>query len=139
MDETEKRIFDAQEAVGIHRKIGEFFLSFCVPMYWWISDSPTAIPHVLHNGTAFFVDTGKATFGITCHHVLKRFRADRQTYPNLTCQVGSYVCNTIDDYIISDDEGLDLATFKIGRNVEAYRCESWPPRAMQPGDDYILS
>jgi hypothetical protein len=120
MDEAERRIFDEQEAAGINDAFKQYINSFCAPLYWWIEgEGAEAIPRVLHNGTAFFLDTGVARFGITCWHVLDQLRRDRKQYPQLTSQLGDSLC-LLEELVVSEHEEIDHDTFRIQPGLSAW-------------------
>jgi len=50
--------------------------SFCAPLYWVNSIDVRQIE--VKNGSAFFLDAGKGSFGVTAYHVVKRWRQHRE-------------------------------------------------------------
>ena len=54
-------------------------------------------PRIKANGTAFFVDTGISTFGITANHVLDGLQQERNRCgKNVLCQVGDDIVDPLE-------------------------------------------
>jgi hypothetical protein len=63
-----------QEATEIMRRLGpeeqKFVVSISAPLYWEGPRRPDGT-RTVRNGTAFFLKTPKATFGVTAAHVIE--------------------------------------------------------------------
>jgi hypothetical protein len=66
------------EARKIMRVLGEaenrFAASLTIPLYWVIREENGE--YSAHNGSAFILNTGERTFGVTANHVIDGWRAD---------------------------------------------------------------
>jgi hypothetical protein len=93
----------------------------------------------VRNGTAFFLDTGQAVFGVTARHVISQMRSDREEHGIFATQISTQPGVAIDfdgpNRIIDEDEGIDIATFRIetdqiersGKTVLHGHQSGWPP------------
>jgi hypothetical protein len=85
--------------------------------------------------------------GVTCHHVLARYREVQATLPDIFCQIGQVRFNPL-EYLIDEDKERDLATFNLTSFVgkvegldEAQFIEppSWPPGNVSEEDIICLA
>lgn len=121
---------------GLGRAELELATSFAMPLYWIYRE---AAGFRVRNGTAFFLDTGEAIFGVTARHVFEQMRADRRRHDVLATQIstGPGVSADFDgpNRIIDEDERIDIATFRIepeqikrsGKTVLRGHQAAWPP------------
>lgn len=134
------------EAKEIVRRIGEptraFASSIVAPLYWVVRNNDGT--GYTHNGTAFFLQTESALFGVTAAHVIEGSKSWREhcethgkTPLRLSGTSGTSVPFDWDDRKIDISSEIDVATFRISEreishiNRTAYRGlqSSWPPKA----------
>jgi hypothetical protein len=139
--ETHEAQPDDAEAIrimssGLGRAELELATSFAMPLYWIYRE---AAGFRVRNGTAFFLDTGRAIFGVTAHHVIAQMRRDRVHHDVLMTQISTGPGLTIDfegaNSILDEDEAIDIATFRIepeqiersGKTALRGHQPGWPP------------
>ncbi|MEQ1719456.1 MAG: hypothetical protein ABL907_26270 [Hyphomicrobium sp.] len=133
MDEA-KRIM----AVGLGRAELEFVTSLTTPLYWVIPAIDGA-GLVARNGSAFFIDTGAAVFGVTAAHVIRGMQTACAEGGPISCQIGVFDL-TDPGCLIAIDDDIDIATFRIsanevralGKTVLTGHQKCWPPSPPQP-------
>lgn len=145
MVETFKSEPDYAEAIrimsgGLGRAELELVTSFAMPLYWIYSEGAR---YRVRNGTAFFLDTGQAVFGVTACHVISQMRSDREQHDILATQISTDPGVAIDfdgaNRILDEDERIDIATFRIeldqikrsGKTVLRGHQSAWPPAPPQ--------
>lgn len=109
-------------------------LSLCSPL-WWESQRRL----IVHSGSMCVVRTPKASFGITNHHVLEQYEKDKETFPDVFCQLGSGPFDPLEN-VISRSWYWDLATFRLptltlqhfGHKILDH--PTWPPPLLQQSD-----
>lgn len=110
--------------------------SYAVPICW-----PTSIDEggvVLKNGTAFFVQTPRALFGVTAAHVVRAFLRQKAAMPNTVCGLRDTETpvDLVND-VISIGKHVDIATFRVGeriiRELGKQPLTRWPPQIPQVG------
>ena len=114
----------------------------CVP-FWWHGPTATGGYRVFHNGTLCLVDTGERQIGVTADHVFAGYLSDKQTNPEIVCQLGSTTCLP-EKHLIDRSKTLDLATFDLSEVVAAasggrfHAPGSWPASTIQERDVLLL-
>ncbi len=117
---------------GLGKAELEFAASVTAPLYWVIERGEGF--RRVRNGSAFFIDTGEATFGVTACHVIEGLRKDHKTENVKACQIESYL--PFDETRIIDESiDIDIATFDISRpeieslhkSVLSGHQKVWPP------------
>jgi hypothetical protein len=135
-----------EEAKAIVRRIGkpllEFAASIVAPLYWAARNADGSV--VARNGTAFFLRTPEALFGVTAAHVIEgknswreHCEAHGKTSLRLGAKEGSSVSFDWDARCVDINLGLDIATFTVSpREIEHINRvpygglqTSWPPPA----------
>jgi len=127
----------------IHGGLGkyelELVISFCAPLAWTVRSQNGDIR--TRNGTAFFLDAGEGTFGVTACHVIEGVGGWRQSKeleeagPLRVAGTGHSVLLDWDACVIDAHPGIDVATFRIDRgdvtalgiNVLTGFQKRWPP------------
>ena len=112
-----------QEAKEIMRRLGpeeqKFAVSISAPLYW---EGPrrTDGTRTVHNGTAFFLKTAKATFGVTAAHVVEgpnSWRAYCEEYGPTPLRLSGTRGNSVelpfDARCVDMNLEIDIATFMI--------------------------
>lgn len=115
---------------------------YVVPICW-----PKAIDAggvVLTNGTAFFLQTDRALFGVTAAHVVRAFLEKKGEMPNTVCGlVDSETPLDLERDLIAIGRCVDIATFRVKERVIAFRGKQpitgWPPRTPQRGKGVMLA
>lgn len=94
---------------------------------------------ILNSGTVFFVNLGSGPFGVTAAHVVKGLIKDKNSYPNLLCQIGNQLIDPSES-LLGFDYSTDLATFSIATEnlanmgiIPHVDPGPWPPRIPQEG------
>jgi hypothetical protein len=88
------------------REMMQSIMNSTSAIYWHTDGGP-----VLSSGSAFFVRTPKATFGVTARHVYEGYLNAAQSSP-LICQIGNLVI-TFEDRLIATGIDVDIATFHV--------------------------
>jgi hypothetical protein len=112
-----------QEAKKIMRRLGpeeqKFAVSISAPLYWERSRRPNGT-RAVRNGTAFFLKTAKATFGITAAHVVEgpnSWRAHCEEHGPTPLRLAGIRGNSIelpfDARCVDMNLEIDIATFMI--------------------------
>jgi hypothetical protein len=133
-----------EEAKTLVRSLGRpemrFASSITAPLYWVTKNSDGSIG--TRNGSAFFLETKEALFGITAAHVVEGERSWREhckihgpTPLRLGGWKGTSLVLDWDERLIDIDSKIDTATFKISREEIAHVNRSvftglqstWPP------------
>ncbi|MDE2291769.1 MAG: hypothetical protein KGL53_06770 [Elusimicrobia bacterium] len=103
----------------------------------------------VNSGTITFVDLGNGPIGITCAHVMERYRQRRMEDSRIIFQIGHFDFDPL-NYLIAENRELDLATIDLGQGrmeriltPEApgncvHIPPRWPPQEVREGD-VILS
>jgi hypothetical protein len=127
---------------GLGRAELELATSFAMPLYWIYREGDG---FRARNGTAFFLDTGHAVFGVTARHVISKMRQDSSDHLILATQLSTNPGVIVDfndvNRIIDEDAGIDIATFRIepdqikksGKTVLRGHQPNWPPAPPQQG------
>jgi hypothetical protein len=98
-------------------------------IYWHCHGGP-----VLDSGSAFFVRTGDAIFGVTARHVYEQYLASAASEP-MVCQVGSLVI-PLEERFIAVGTDVDIATFHVPAAEVADLGNTtvpWPPKVPVEG------
>lgn len=126
-----------QEAREIGKAALEFAATIVAPLYW-LGLNPDGTPYT-RNGTAFFLQTKDALFGVTAAHVIEGWRKhceqQGKTKIRLGGKEGTSTAFDWADRCVDLNPEMDIATFKVSRreiehiNRKLY-CglqTSWPP------------
>jgi hypothetical protein len=114
--------------------------SYISPLTWLVPN-PNGSTR-MKGGTAFFLDTGKAVFGVTAAHVVVDFFNDtriRGVRASLAAHAKRPLVISLGDRVIDGNEEIDIATFHIGSEELEYlgkkplrgHVKSWPPRVAE--------
>jgi hypothetical protein len=142
----EAKIKKAKElALGpIGQCLSRFPLLFAQAAFFGQRPSRTQMVAV-RNGTMTIADLGTGPLGITCQHVIARYREMIEKVEGVVFQVGSLEVNPVDQ-IIGEDASIDLATIRLTpEQVRAITEEGtigscvfqpslWPPPAPKEGE-----
>ncbi|MEQ1492404.1 MAG: hypothetical protein ABL932_17815 [Terricaulis sp.] len=121
-------------ASGLGKVELELAVSYSAPLYWIMRDDAGGLR--ARNGTAFFLNTGDAVFGVTACHVLRELELDRSKHAVEAVQMGdTHPLNDLDERIIARDDDIDIATFRVseaevralGKNALTGSQQQWPP------------
>jgi len=114
----------------------------------YFGDPPPFSPSsFMRSATVTLLRFGKLSIGITCQHVLKRYREVKKHNPNTIFQIGSIRFNPV-EYLISEDSELDLAAFDLSDFAgsanglpESWFIEptTWPPERVSENDILCLA
>jgi hypothetical protein len=130
---------DGETEKALARAELEHVTFFCAPLCWHVQ-----APHgrSYRNGTAFFVNTGSAVFGVTAAHVIAGWRADASLDARELRLGGNHSAIDLnwDERVIDIHEGLDIATFQVTerevgvltKHVLTGSQREWPPLAPTP-------
>lgn len=110
--------------------------SYVVPIAW-----PKRVNHEgvhLTNGTAFFVQTPRALFGVTAAHVVNKYIADSSRDRSIVCGLlDSDTPLDLPSDLIAVGRNVDIATFRVHESTIAKLHKQpisvWPPRIPQEG------
>jgi hypothetical protein len=121
---------------GLARAELELATSFTAPLFWKIKHG--ANNHQVRNGSAFFLDTGTALFGVTANHVFEEWRKDAAKFEVVDFDLGTRISFDIagKNRIIASHDKIDIATFhiskeeilRLGKTVLTGSQKSWPPK-----------
>ena len=118
----------------------EFAASNVAPLYWAVRTPQGEVTS--RNGTAFFLQTGKALFGVTAAHVVEGSNSWREhckvhgkTPLRLGAKNGTSIGFDWDDRVIDINLEIDIATFRISHREIAHiertpyggLQNTWPP------------
>jgi hypothetical protein len=134
-----------EEAKKIMRRLGpeeqKFVVSISAPLYWELRRRPDGMRSV-RNGTAFFLKTAKATFGVTAAHVIdgpESWHAHCEQYGPTPLRLAGTRGNSVelpfDARCVDINLKIDIATFMIpeweieliDRTVYTGYQQTWPP------------
>jgi hypothetical protein len=137
-------VITEEEAKAIVRRLGkpilEFAASIAAPLYWPVRNAAGTV--VARNGTAFFLRTKQATFGVTAAHVIEGRNSWRshcdlhgKTPLRLGGREGTSVSFDWDARAVDINSDIDIATFTvspreiehINRTVYSGFQTDWPP------------
>lgn len=126
------------EARKIMRVLGEaenrFAASLTIPLYWVVREEDGG--YSARNGSAFILNTGERTFGVTAKHVIDGWRADRETNRIVSLQLSDITFEPDGrNAVIAAHTDIDIATFQItheeiqaiGKTVLSGYQSAWPP------------
>jgi hypothetical protein len=103
----------------------------------------------IKGGTAFFLDTGEAIFGVTAAHVVTEYFEDTKSPSFVQIMLGTdgrvALPMVLGDRIIDANEAIDIATFRISRKEVDYvnrntlrgYVKNWPPKPIEPDSPAI--
>jgi hypothetical protein len=110
----------------------------CVaPLHWQKAGSSWP-----SSGSAFFVDTGTAMFGITAKHVYDAFEEEANLDPSLVCWFYNYPFVDLRARLISKGRECDVATFEILPSEITRldrRAAPWPPSIPPKGKSVVFA
>lgn len=134
-----------KEAKEIMRRLGpeeqKFVVSISAPLYWEGPRRPNGT-RTVRNGTAFFLKTAKATFGVTAAHVIEgpnSWHACCEEHGPTPLRLAGIRGNSIelpfDARCVDMNLEIDIATFmipeweieSIDRNIYTGYQRDWPP------------
>jgi hypothetical protein len=125
---------------GTARALLEFSATFVAPLYWPVQHPDGSV--TARNGTAFFLQTKEALFGVTAAHVIEgpnswreHCKAHGRTRLRLGGRAGQAVLFDWDARRVDINLEIDVATFtispqeiaRIGRTVYSGLQTQWPP------------
>lgn len=114
----------------------------------YVGEPPPFSPSsILNSATMTLLKFGKLLIGVTCQHVLKKYRESKEIDGNVIFQIGALRFDPI-KHLISEDKKLDLATFNltsVASDVTDLPRSSfieplnWPPKPVSEGDVLCLA
>ncbi len=122
---------DQLERAGYLPELRNLVRSHTCPV-WWYDDRKADGHSILHSGTLALVNTGLKVLAISANHVFEQYLKDKETDPNLKCQLGNVTVEP-EKYVIDSDKTLDLVTFDLpvilatATGVTIHNSPSWPP------------
>jgi hypothetical protein len=145
-----------QEAREIARRVGkaafEFVATIVAPLYWVGRNADGTL--YTRNGTAFFLQTKDALFGVTAAHVIEGRRSWREhceqfgkTNIRLGGKEGTSTAFDWDARCVDINLEMDIATFivspreieQINRTVYSGLQTSWPPEPAREGQGIMYA
>jgi hypothetical protein len=144
--EIQKRAIELIFA-GLGQAELELSASYPTPLYWVLRDT-NGLEQV-KSGTAFFLDTGEATFGVTAAHVVTEYFRDTKSPTFRQIMIGANggfaLPIVLGDRVIDASEAIDIATFRVSReeisrlnrNTLRGYVKSWPPAPTEPSSPAI--
>jgi len=129
----------------ILRQLHKQSRSFVAPIYWGTDERDAN--SVLHNGSCFVVEIDGFLFGITAHHVIAKYKTDRDTHAHIHLRIRNLDILNWDDRQIDGDSSLDLVTFQVESkevaemDIRPFRLasENWPPKPPKIGGGVFLT
>jgi hypothetical protein len=142
-----ERLTDEEKAEAVRLTLAglgkaelELARSYVSPLIWTV-DGGNGLER-MKGGTVFFLDTGKAVFGVTAAHVVTEFFADSKK-PNVQAAIAADrkppMPIPLGDRIIDASAEIDIATFRVSeselqyfdRNLPRGHVGEWPPKLAQ--------
>jgi hypothetical protein len=129
-----------QEAREIARRVGkaagEFAVTIVAPLYWVGRNADGTF--YTRNGTAFFLQTRDALFGVTAAHVIEGWRKHCEQHGKTTIRLGGRESTSVpfdwDERCVDINPDMDIATFMVSSDeikqisVTPYSgLQPWPP------------
>jgi len=112
--------------------------SRCTTWILWHVRASGSEREIVNNGTAFFLNAGKGTFGVTAAHVVAELEKAKLCHSDLICQVGHCLFDPSERLI--DRDSLDIAIFRVTTSemheigVDPHVAPApWPPPTPQQG------
>jgi len=112
----------------------KFATSITAPLFWVIRrNDGTKVPR---NGSAFFLNTGQKSFGVTAAHVLEGWCEDKNREDVEVLQLGNDLpFDDLESRLIHFHRDIDIATFdisesevsSIGKTILTGNNKTWPP------------
>lgn len=136
-DEAEKQQITALILAGLGEAELKIAASYTAPFFWILRSSDGS--EMMKGGSAFFLDTGEAIFGVTAAHVVEECLQDTKLRTFVQCMIGSKlgipVPFSLGDRLIDGHPGIDIATFwmtpgeiqRAGLEVLRGFYQDWPP------------
>jgi hypothetical protein len=128
--ELAKKIMKA----GLGKAELELVTSFSIPLFW---PERRGTELRIKNGTAFALNAGQGTFGVTAAHVINGWRetASQQASPLRLAGLSSLQLQDMNTRLIDEDVSIDIATFRLsdtevaslGKTVLTGSQSTWPP------------
>lgn len=113
--------------------------SRCTTWILWHAGAGESEREIVNNGTAFFLDAGKGTIGVTAAHVIAGLEDAKLYRSDLICPVGNCLLDPSQRLIARDDD-LDIAVFRVTTKeiseigVDPHVAPApWPPPVPQEG------
>ena len=107
---------------GLGKAELELAVTYPVPLYWAMRGCDGQ--ERIKGGTAFFLDTGETTFGVTAAHVVTEYFEDTKSPSFVQVMLGTNgriaLPMFLGDRIIDANAAIDIATFRVSREEIAY-------------------
>lgn len=142
MEQWQRDRLDSLERAGYIPTFRRLAMSHTCP-FFWSQGIPADGTAVLHNGTATFVDTGTRVLTITADHVYRQYLADKESRPDIECQIGNVTIEP-ENHAIECDQILDLAVFELPATLRAatgaipHTLRTWPPKPLTQSELTLL-
>ncbi len=137
-DEALKKDAIALILAGLGEAELKIAASYTTPFFWVLRGGDGR--EMMKGGSAFFVDTGERTFGVTATHVVEECLQDTKSRTFVQCMLGSNLGTTVPfhlgDRLIDAHHDIDIATFwmtpeeirQTGRIIlQGFYHPRWPP------------
>lgn len=116
---TEREAREIARRVG--KATGEFAVTIVAPLYWVGRDADGTF--YTRNGTAFFLQTRDALFGVTAAHVIEGWRKHCEQHGKTTFRLGGRASTSVpfdwDERYVDINPDMDIATFTVSlREIE---------------------
>ncbi len=86
-------------------------------LFWRGPHRIIGAPPIVHNGSAFLLDSGRGPFVVTAAHVFSQFLDDKRRTQHIVSQIGNVAFDLEERLIDSgQDRRIDIATFRIEAN-----------------------
>lgn len=117
--------------------------SYVVPICWPQSSIDREKIR-LSNGTAFFLKTPRAVFGVTAGHVIRKFLQANALDPRIRCGLlDSETEIDLQRDLIAIGSNVDIATFRVSERtiakLEKHPLTAWPPRVPKIGQGLLYA
>jgi len=142
IDEAKKKA-----AGPLGQKLAEFPLRFAAPVFFADIPAKGKQPKA-NNGTITLIKFGERFLGVTCFHVLDKYRKQLSQDPNRVFQIGNVRLAPL-DRLIDESKDLDLATLDltgleaskimVDRELNYFEPAHWPPNPISAGEFVALA
>jgi hypothetical protein len=120
----------------------EHIVTYTTPLFWILRRDNG--DELMKGGSAFLIDTGVRTFGVTAAHVVTEYLEDTKSPQFLRCMLGSKLGPAVPiplgDRIIDANVDIDIATFELSDEeimktgltvLKGFYHPNWPPPLAQ--------
>lgn len=130
------------EPIEVRAEYLKIAANYALPIYW------AEAGYVLHNGTAFVLNTGDRIFGVTAAHVYSAYVNDKDNGLTQICCLSNLEIPLEDRLIsIGNGEEIDIATFELNEkeiqslrdNILSGNQSVWPPQLPKEGEAVVIA